>query len=548
MTHVITGTCCKDAACVAVCPVNCIHPTPEEGGFASAEILYIDPSVCIDCGACIDACPVAAVTEDHQLVGDVSGFQRLADVYFAGMPPESRSVPAVPNWPPLAPSRAGEKRHTRVAVVGSGPAGMYAINSLIEAFGDHVTINLIESLPTPGGLIRYGVAPDHWKTKQIGDLFNGLLTHPQVTPFFGVTVGIDVSCEELMSAHDAVIYAVGAPLGQRAQVEGADLPGSYAASEFVGWYNGHPNQAGLRPDLSDEHAVIIGNGNVALDVARILTAAPGELAGTDISPAALDALAKSNVRSVTVLGRRGPESAAFTTPELMALIARPGVELRTSGLDVAEGATSTPLQRHRIELLQKLEGSSSREFDRAIELRFWSRPLRILGSERVTGLEVSGSRSDKSRPTELLRCGLVISAIGHKRAGVDGLPRAGDDDLTHEAGRVIDPSTGTVTTGVYAVGWFKRGPSGQIGDNKKCARETVRSLFDDAKAGRLLPPRRDLASVLGARAHIGLEGWQAIDAFERRAAHGTPAPRRKLTDRNVLEAVARGTATSRATL
>jgi len=233
VTHVITGACCKDAACVSVCPVDCIHPAPGEPDYASAEMLYIDPATCIDCEACIDVCPVDAVSEDYRLTDDVAAFERLADLYFAA-PAPAPSAEEHLVWPPSVAPRVDLGPRPRVAVVGSGPAGMYAVASLLEVFDEEVVVDLIEALPTPGGLIRYGVAPDHPETKQVSDVLESLLNHPNVVSYFGIAVGRDVSHAELISTHDAVLYAVGAPRGRRPPLPGVDLAGSLGSPSRCG--------------------------------------------------------------------------------------------------------------------------------------------------------------------------------------------------------------------------------------------------------------------------------------------------------------------------
>lgn len=536
MTHVITAACCKDGDCVRVCPVDCIHPTPDEPGYGSAEMLYIDASTCIDCGACIDACPVSAITSDYVLMGDVSAFQHLADLHYrSNDSPVAERRAAWPSFPRPRPS-APEPR-PRVAVVGTGPSGMYAVAALLEAFADQVEIDLLEALPVPGGLVRYGVAPDHPQTKQVADVFEDLLPHPRVTCVFGVAVGVDISHEDLLETHHAVVYAVGAPRGARAPLPGIELAGSHTAAELVAWYNGHPEFAELQPDLSGEHAVIIGNGNVALDVARILTASVEDLARSDIAPAALEALADSAVRRVTILGRRGPEDAAFTTPELLGLIEAPGVAVRARQVEPSAAARLSPLQEHRMDLLRRLGQTRPEGSSRLVEMRFWTAPTRLLGVGVLSGVEVVDAR-DPAR-IELLPCSLVVSSVGHRRNNVPGVPLDAGGGLVHDSGRVLDPATGAPQHGVYAVGWFKRGASGQIGDNKRCSRETVQALKNDLEAGRLRAPSLALRDVLAPGAGTGLDGWRAIDAAERSAALGVPASRRKITHLGTMQAVAR---------
>jgi ferredoxin--NADP+ reductase len=502
-------------------------------------MLYIDPATCIDCGACIDVCPVDAISEDYRLTGDIAVFEQLADLYFAG-PTQVPAADERVRWLPPVAARIDVGRRPRVAVVGSGPAGMYAVAGLLEAFDEQVDVDLVEALPTPGGLIRYGVAPDHPNTKQVSDVLESIMSHPNVVSYLGIAVGPDISHDELMRTHDAVLYAVGAPRGRQPALPGVDLAGSLAASDLVGWYNGHPDQAETELDFSGADAVIIGNGNVALDVARILTASADELARTDISPVALAALAESRIRTVTILGRRGPEDAAFTTSELYGLLSSPSRQVRARDVETVEGKNLAPLQRHRVELLRALESHDDAWSGRVVEFRFRARPLRVLGAERVSGIEVDHVGTDgESARTDVLACGLLVSAVGHEREVVPGVPQRADGTVHHEAGRLIHPRTGAPVPGVYGVGWFKRGPSGQIGDNKACARETVRSLLEDLHAGRLSPPQLEMGEVVPARGHTGVAGWRAIDAFERSGARGSDAPRRKVIGRDAMDRIAR---------
>ncbi|NEC18832.1 FAD-dependent oxidoreductase, partial [Streptomyces parvus] len=331
MTYAITQTCCNDATCVAVCPVNCIHPTPEERAFGSTEMLHIDPRACIDCGACADACPVDAIFPVDSLSAGQREYADINAAYYEGEEPipvgDEVDGPNFHVWgePAFERSLPSDFGPLRVAVVGTGPAGMYAAQDLLLHTAAEVT--LIDRLPVAGGLVRYGVAPDHPATKKVGDTFSRFHSHPRVRMHLGIEVGRDVTAEELSAHHDAVIYAVGASTDKRLGVPGEELPGCLSATAFVAWYNAHPEAVAQGVDLSAERVVVVGNGNVALDVARILVADPEALAATDIAAHALDALRASRVREVVVLGRRGPEDAAYTRSELLALKHVPGVEL-----------------------------------------------------------------------------------------------------------------------------------------------------------------------------------------------------------------------------
>jgi ferredoxin--NADP+ reductase len=365
-----------------------------------------------------------------------------------------------------------------VAVVGTGPAGMYAVEDLLLHTNARVT--LIDRLPVAGGLIRYGVAPDHPATKKIGERFARLHTHPRLRLRLGVEVGGDVTTEQLAARHDAVIYAVGASADRRLGIPGEHLPGSVAANTVVGWYNGHPDVATDAIDLSAERVVVVGNGNVALDVARILTVDPGVLDGTSISPHALARLRSSKVREVVVLGRRGPDVAAYTATELLALTRQDDVEIVVDAHDT-RAAETVEATAGKAALLRDVAretvdwSAPPPDGRRRIVLRFHSAPVAVVGDTQVRGLQVTGPGGD-----EEIAGGLVVRAVGYRGAPLPGLP--------------FDDATGTVANsggrvagrpGAYVVGWIKRGSSGGIGANKSCARETVSALLEDAIAGRL---------------------------------------------------------------
>ncbi|WP_300606329.1 4Fe-4S binding protein, partial [Trebonia sp.] len=357
MTHVITGTCCNDSACAFSCPVNCIHPAPGEPGYGSAELLFIDPDACIDCGACVDACPVHAVVPDYDLEERDQPFADLARAWFAveensGYPQEQKRLPAFTVAEPSA---------LRVAVIGTGPAACYAIDALTSVRGLQVEVTVVERLLAPGGLVRYGVAPDHPETKAIGDQFLRTLARSSVSLHLGVEVGRDVTFEQLASTHHAVIVGSGAAAGRRLGIPGDDLAGVISAADFVGWYNGHPDYANLAVDLSGERAVVVGNGNVAIDVARVLLSGVDRLRRTDIAQHALEAFAASNVREVVLVGRRGIEHAAFTASELEGLARVPGLRISavTAELEPTLGELSPErrtIVEHKASRLRKLAG------------------------------------------------------------------------------------------------------------------------------------------------------------------------------------------------
>src|SRR5271165_1843654 len=341
MPHVITQSCCSDGSCVYACPVNCIHPSPDEPGFATAEMLYIDPVACVDCGACVSACPVGAIAPAAQLAPEQQPFIALNESYYPDrpadqkLPPTSMLAPVIP-----APQVRGHHRGPlTVAIVGSGPAAMYAADELLTQHG--VRVNVFEKLPTPYGLVRAGVAPDHQNTKGVTRFFDRVSRHRRFRFYLNVEIGRHLSHADLLAHHHAVLYAVGAPDDRRLDIDGMGLPGTGTATDLVAWINGHPDFSDLPVDLSHERAVIIGNGNVALDVARILTSDPDGLARTDISDHALEVLRGSAVREVVIAARRGPAQSAFTLPELIGLTRTRDVVLDTDDHKLVESDLAT---------------------------------------------------------------------------------------------------------------------------------------------------------------------------------------------------------------
>ena len=544
MTHVVTQSCCADAACVVACPVNCIHPAPGEPGFATAEMLYVDADSCVDCGACVTACPAGAIVPHTRLTPTQQPFLALAADYYDVFPHADRAPVAV--VPPQR--RLHRPGPFRVAVVGAGPAGMYAADELLKH--PEVAVDVYDRLPTPGGLVRAGVAPDHPATKQVAGLFGAIEREPGFRYFLGVEIGRDLSHDELAAQYHAVVYTVGAAADRPLSIPGEDLRGSLSATDLVGWYNGHPDHQGLDVPLDHERAVVVGNGNVALDVARILTRDPAALEGTDIAALPLAALGRSAVREVVVLGRRGPDQAAFTVPELVGLAGLPDLDVV---VDTGGAPIDTTTGRGRV--LADLAARPRRDGCPRIVLRFCAAPVRLRGDGpdspdgRVTSVEIARTRLEpgpdgvRAVPTgevETLECGLVLRAVGYRGRPVPDLPH---DPVTgtvpHEHGRV--------RPGVYVAGWVKRGPSGFIGTNKSCAQETVERLLDDLDAGLPDPvgtPRTIDAVVRGRCPDVvDVAGWRAIDAEERRRGAALGRPRLKLVD---VAAMLRVAAASRA--
>ncbi|MGV0804199.1 4Fe-4S binding protein [Mycolicibacterium setense] len=534
MPHVITQSCCSDGSCVYACPVNCIHPSPDEPGFATAEMLYIDPDACVDCGACVSACPVGAIAADTKLTDKQLPFIELNAAFYpkreGKLPPTSKLAPVI-----AAPRIEPRDRHLTVAIVGSGPAAMYAADELLTQRG--VRVNVFEKLPTPYGLVRAGVAPDHQSTKRVTRLFDVIGKQSGFKFFLNVEVGKHLSHADLLEHHHAVLYAVGAPNDRRLEIDGMGLPGTGTATEMVAWINGHPEFTDLPVDLSHERVVIVGNGNVAFDVARVLTTDPDVLARTDISDHALAALRSSKVSEVVIAARRGPAESAFTLPELIGLTGSCDVVLDEADhqLVVADLARATdPLTRNKLEILAKLGNSSAPATRPRIRLAYRLTPQRMLGQERVSGIEFGVTGTDEVRS---LDAGLVLTSIGYRGKAIADLPF--DDDaavVPNDGGRVRD------TAGAYVAGWIKRGPTGFIGTNKSCAAQTVRQLVDDYNAGVLTDPVHKpaaLEKLVRTRrpAMVDAAGWQAIDAAEI-ARGGEDRPRVKFTSVDEMVAVA----------
>ena len=432
----------------------------------------------------------------------------------------------------------------KVAVVGSGPAGFYTADALLKSEQPAVEVDVLDRLPTPWGLVRLGVAPDHENIKAVSRAFEKTAARPGFRFLGNVEVGAAVSHEELLAHYDAVVYTVGAQTDRRLGIPGEDLPGSWAATEFVAWYNGHPDFQDCVFDLSHERAVVIGNGNVAIDCARMLALTAEELAPTDTTPEAVAAICGAALEEIVMLGRRGPVQAAFTPPELKELGELAGSDVVVDPNDLRlDAASERALEedreraRRNYELLGEFAERPPAGKPRRIVLRFLVSPVAIVGGDRVEAVEVvrnelvvEGGRI-VARPTgerEVIQAGLVLRSVGYKGIALPGVPFDEDHGtIPNQAGRVL----GTERT--YVAGWIKRGPSGVIGTNKKDATETVELLLDDARAGRLAhagggPSLDDLLAARGVR-FVDHAGWQAIDAAERAAGEPLGRPRVKLT-------------------
>ncbi len=415
----------------------------------------------------------------------------------------------------------------KVAVVGSGPAGFYAADALLRA-SPPARVDLFERLPVPFGLVRYGVAPDHQSIKRVQVAFERTAALPGFRYFGNVELGRDVSTDELLRGYNAVLVATGAALDRRLEIPGENLEGSYAATAFVGWYNGHPDFVDLRFALGAERAVVVGMGNVALDVARILLHDRDELAKTDISAAALAALRDCPVREVVLLGRRGPAQAAFDQGELEAIADLPHVGVQVDGdVSFADEAELPAPARKNLAYLARLALSPPPTEPRRLRLRFLASPLEILGDGgRVRALRIGGNRLVGSGPhvraeptgeTWELPTGLVIRSVGYRGAAVPGLPfDAKRNVIPSSAGRVTS-LTGEPQPGLYCSGWIKRGPTGLVGTNKADSKETVDLLLRDAAELLRRKPSLDVDALLAERRVkvVTFEDYQRIDALEK---------------------------------
>ncbi|MDX1430395.1 MAG: FAD-dependent oxidoreductase, partial [Rhodothermales bacterium] len=446
--------------------------------------------------------------------------------------------------------RLSDNSPLRVAIVGAGPAGFYAAEQLLKSDDHSVLVDMYDRLPTPYGLVRAGVAPDHEKIRNVTRKFDVTAEHPDFRFFGNVDVGQHVSVAEMQRFYHMVLFTTGAQVDRRLGIDGEDLPNCHSATEFVAWYNGHPDYADLEFDLSQESVVVIGVGNVAVDVARILCRTPDELSTTDIADYALDALATSRVRDVYMLGRRGPAQAAFTNPEIKELgeleAATPVVRVEELELDslTHEQLEASPdrLTTKKLEILRGL-AELSNDRPKRLHIRFLVSPVRFVAGEdgRLASVELVRNvlvegRGDRlsAKPTgetELLQAGLAFKSVGYRGVPIPGVPF--NDNwgvISNEGGRVTDEG-GNVVPGVYAAGWIKRGATGVIGTNKACATETVKSMLEDVGEG-LDQPESDWSAlealIRERQPHVfTYEDWKRLDALESERGQAQGRPRVK---------------------
>ena len=439
----------------------------------------------------------------------------------------------------------------KAAIIGSGPSGFYACAQLLATDEPGFSVDLFDRLPTPFGLVRAGVAPDHPKIKSVTRAFEKTAAHERFRYFGQVELGSDVSRRELLDRYDVVLYAVGTSTDRRLSIPGEDLPGSHPATEFVAWYNGHPDHTGLEVDLGARSAVVVGAGNVAIDVARMLALAPDELRSTDVADHALDVLTRSGIEEITILARRGPLQAAFTNPELLEL-----GDLQRADLDIVAGTVLDPAshaaladtdktRRRNVEIVQEYAAREPQGRPVVLRLRFLASPVELLAGpdghlrgvrvERNEIVERAGRLAAVGTgETDELEAQLVFRSVGYTGVPLPDVPFDTDRGvIANRDGRVVD-AVGELQRGEYVTGWIKRGPSGVIGTNKRDSQDTVERILEDARAGAIGRPTtaEDIETLLDARgvAYCDWAAWRAIDELETQAGQPEGRPRIKLAE------------------
>jgi ferredoxin--NADP+ reductase len=476
-----------------------------------------------------------------------------------------RLIPAQPanTFREMNDSDKEQPRPFRIAIVGAGPAGFYAADRLLRD-ERQFEVEMFDRLPTPWGLVRAGVAPDHPKIKAVTRVYEKTAARERFRFHGNVEIGSDLSHDELVSCHDAVIYTYGASRDRRLGIPGEDLPGSVPATSFVAWYNGHPDAAHHDFDLSGKRAVVIGNGNVAIDVARMMVLPREELQATDIADHAIDAIANSSIEEVVIIGRRGPAQAAYTTPELRELgeltdsdvVVDPAeIELDPASKAWLESDDSDRTSRDNVEIVQEYSTRTPSGKPKRVVLKFLASPVEIIGDDKVTAvrlvhneLKADGDqiRAVAGSSEEVLECDLVLRSVGYRGSAIEGLPfNESAGTVLNADGRVLASDGAGALRGVYTAGWIKRGPSGVIGTNKKCANDTVDKLIDDLDAG-LLPTAtfgaEQLDALLAERCpnRVDYSGWERINTHELSEGEAQGRPRVKLVHRDDMIEKSRG--------
>jgi ferredoxin--NADP+ reductase len=413
----------------------------------------------------------------------------------------------------------------KVAIVGAGPAGYFAAQALQNLQTDDLSfaIDMIERLPTPWGLVRSGVAPDHPKIKTVSKVFEKVATAEGFSLYGNVELGTDISIDVLKAKYDAVVIATGSANGKKLGIPGEDLPGSISAAQFVPWYNGHPDFAHFNPELDCDTAVVIGAGNVAMDVARMLALEPSELDETDTALHAIDVLRKSNIRKVVISARRGPEFAAFTSPELRDLpkLEHTNVLMHASDINAAierAGAEPEKEVRNNLEAMRLISELEQGKHERTLEFQFLCTPKEFRGDGQVEEVVFTTGAGEE----KIIKTGLVITAIGYEAEPIAGIP--------YEKGKVLN-SDGHVSENLYVVGWAKRGPSGVIGTNKSDAADVMNLLVAALKESK---PTAELSSLITTNKVISQSHWESINAAEVAAGEPHGKPRIKAVSREEL--------------
>ena len=448
---------------------------------------------------------------------------------------------------------ATSARPLRIAIIGAGPAGFYAAESLLKQSNLVLTIDLFNRFPTPFGLVRDGVAPDHQSIKAVVRVFDKILADPRVRFFGNVTYGVDIHHQDLVQFYDQIVYAVGAQADRRMGISGEELPNVFPALSFVGWYNGHPDYCDLNIDLSCERAVVVGNGNVAMDVTRMLVLSPEALQKTDIADHALEKLRKSNIREVVVLGRRGAAQAAFTTPEIKELGKLEGVDVVVDPHNIElDPASLADLEADRtaranLECLRGYAARTEHTAPRRITMRFLASPAEIMGVDgRMTGMKIEhnelivdpngGLRSKGTGTFERISAGLLLRSIGYRSVPIEGVPfDHATSTINNIAGQVVHPNTGEVVPGEYVVGWAKRGPTGLIGNNKPDSAATVEAMLADLPTLQgISDDLRDPSQVVAVLHERGIDyvtyqDWKILDRYEVASGSEQGRPRVKVT-------------------
>ena len=414
----------------------------------------------------------------------------------------------------------------KVAIVGAGPAGYFAAQALQNLQSEELqfTIDMIERLPTPWGLVRSGVAPDHPKIKTVSKVFEKVATAGNFRLFGGVELGTDFSIEQLQDMYDAVVIATGSAVGKKLGIPGEDLPGSISAAEFVPWYNAHPDFHSVEVPLDCETAIVIGAGNVAMDVARMLALEPSELDPTDTADHAIAAFKGSKIRKVLISARRGPEHAAFTSPELRELpkLEHTNVLITKSDIEAAIVRAGDAIEKDtksNLDAMLLISEKDATSHERTMKFQFLATPVEIKGSNKVEEVVFQKTGSEEKFT---IKCGLVITAIGYEASSIPGIP--------YESGKVVN-TDGRVKENLFVVGWAKRGPSGVIGTNKSDASDVMKLLVEDLKSAK---DKGDVSDLLKEKKFVSQSHWEAINAAEVAAGEPLGKPRRKLIKREDL--------------